>query len=65
MHELENVGVFSPLMTIAGWNTHGGNSNKTMVLFSKIMFFALKPKFPNASAIKSWVFPTLVENIVH
>ena len=44
MHQLEKIGIFPPLMIIAGWNTHGGSWNETMVLFVEIRFFALKPR---------------------
>ena len=37
-------GGFPPLMVIVGWSTHGSSSNKTIVLFLKIRFLALKPK---------------------
>jgi hypothetical protein len=40
----EKFGVFPPLMIFAGWNTHGGSWNKTMILFVEIRFFQLKPK---------------------
>ena len=39
MHRPEKVGVLSPLMIITSYNTHDGNSNKTMILFAKISFF--------------------------
>lgn len=35
---------FPPLKIIAGWNTHNGSYNKTMVLFTNFQFFASKPK---------------------
>jgi hypothetical protein len=61
MHQLEKVGVFSPLMIIVGWNTHGGNSNKTMILFAKIRFLALKPKLPMHRPGKVGFFPPLLK----
>ena len=38
MHQLEKVGVFLPLMIIAGWNIHGGTWNETMILFVDIRY---------------------------